>query len=208
MMLQGLVILHGEGGQKIVKNVRTQVFFIWGSQFLLEDFYSTVDRDFQSSKWLVFNFIVSPNINNLLYDFCTFRFLYFSLDGRFYFKYKKKRKFIIISLSFLFFYGQVSGLSNVLEELQPASKVPRHPNITSEVKDDNSEQLKLSEAQSRRRKRVTFENLVSVHCQSSQAKNETKKEKAVLDGMWATLVTKSSKEDLNKYFENSSHLFE
>ena len=50
---------------------------------------------------------------------------------------------------------------------------------------------------------MTFENLVSVHCQSSQAKNETKKEKAVLDGMWATLVTKSSKEDLNKYFENS-----
>ena len=91
----------------------------------------------------------------------------------------------------------------LIEELQPASKVPRHPNITSEVKDDNSEQLKLSEAQSRRRKRVTFENLVSVHCQSSQAKNETKKEKAVLDGMWATLVTKSSKEDLNKYFENS-----
>lgn len=50
---------------------------------------------------------------------------------------------------------------------------------------------------------MTFENFVSVHCQSSQAKNETKKEKAVLDGMWATLVTKSSKEDLNKYFENS-----
>ena len=37
----------------------------------------------------------------------------------------------------------------LIEELQPASKVPRHPNITSEVKDDNSEQLKLSEAQSR-----------------------------------------------------------
>ena len=55
---------------------------------------------------------------------------------------------------------------------------------------------------------MTFENLVSVHCQSSQAKNETKKEKAVLDCMWATLVTKSSKEDLNKYFENSSHLYE
>lgn len=50
---------------------------------------------------------------------------------------------------------------------------------------------------------MTFENLVSVHCQSSQAKNETKKKKVVLDGMWATLVTKSSKEDLNKYFENS-----
>ena len=47
---------------------------------------------------------------------------------------------------------------------------------------------------------MTFENLVSVHCQSFQAKNETKKEKAVVDGMWATLVTKSSKEDLNKYF--------
>ena len=96
----------------------------------------------------------------------------------------------------------------LLEELQPASKVPRHPNITSEVKDDNSEQLKLSEAQSRRKKRMTFWNLVSVHCQSSQQKKETKKEKAVLDGMWATLVTKSSKEDLNKYFENLSHLYE
>ena len=39
----------------------------------------------------------------------------------------------------------------LLEELQPAFKVPRHPNITSEVKDDNSEQLKLSEAQSRQK---------------------------------------------------------
>ena len=58
----------------------------------------------------------------------------------------------------------------------------RHPNITSEVKDDNSEQLKLSEAQSRL----------------------NKKEKPVLDGMWDTLVTKSRKEDLNKYFENSA----
>ena len=31
----------------------------------------------------------------------------------------------------------------------------------------------------------------------------TKHEKPVFDGMWDTLVTKSSKEDLNKYFENS-----
>ena len=53
---------------------------------------------------------------------------------------------------------------------------------------------------------MAFENLVSVHCQSSQAESETKKKKAVLDGMWATLVTKSSK-DLNKYFENC-HLYE
>ena len=91
-----------------------------------------------------------------------------------------------------------------MAEVQPASKISRLPNITSEVKDDNSEQLKLSEAQNRRRKRMTCENLVSVHCQSSQAKNETRKqEKAVLDGMWVALVTKSSKEDLNKYFENS-----
>ena len=44
---------------------------------------------------------------------------------------------------------------------------------------------------------------MSVHCQSTQAKNEKKQEKAVLDGMWVALVTKSSKEDLNKYFENS-----
>ena len=103
MMLQGLVILYGEGGRKIVKIVRTQVFFTWGPQFLLEYFYSTADRDFQSSKWLVFNFIISPNINNLLYDFCTFRFMYFSWDGRFYLKYKKKEifnhalKFLILS---------------------------------------------------------------------------------------------------------------
>jgi len=44
---------------------------------------------------------------------------------------------------------------------------------------------------------------VSVHCQSTQVKNEKKKEKAVLDGMWVALVSKSSREDLSKYFENS-----
>ena len=44
---------------------------------------------------------------------------------------------------------------------------------------------------------------MSVHCQSTQAKNDKKQEKAVLDGMWVTLVTKTSKEDLSKYFENS-----
>ena len=44
---------------------------------------------------------------------------------------------------------------------------------------------------------------MSVHCQSTQAKNDKKQEKAVLDGMWIALVTKSSKEDLSKYFENS-----
>lgn len=50
---------------------------------------------------------------------------------------------------------------------------------------------------------MTCENLVSVHCQSSQTKNEKKQEEAVLDGMWVALVTKSSKEDLDNYFENS-----
>jgi len=44
---------------------------------------------------------------------------------------------------------------------------------------------------------------LSVHCQSTQAKNEKKKEKAALDGMWVALFSKSSKEDLSKYFENS-----
>ena len=77
------------GAKNCKKNVGTKVSFIWGPWFLLEYCYSTVDRDFQSSKWLVFNFIVSPNINNLLYDFCTFRFMYFSWDGRLYLKYKK-----------------------------------------------------------------------------------------------------------------------
>ena len=50
---------------------------------------------------------------------------------------------------------------------------------------------------------MTSENMVSLHCHSTQANNEKKKEKAVMDGIWVTLVTKANKEDLKKYFENS-----
>ena len=50
---------------------------------------------------------------------------------------------------------------------------------------------------------MTCENMVSLHCHSTQANNEKKKEKAVMDGIWVTLVTKANKEDLKKYFENS-----
>lgn len=44
---------------------------------------------------------------------------------------------------------------------------------------------------------------MQVHCSDSSAKNKGTNTKAVQDGMWATLVTKSSKDDLIKYVKNS-----
>ena len=52
---------------------------------------------------------------------------------------------------------------------------------------------------------MTYANLLPVHCQSTHAKNEKKSEKAVLDGMWVSVIIQSSKEDLKKYFENSKN---
>ena len=50
---------------------------------------------------------------------------------------------------------------------------------------------------------MTSERLVAIHCQSAPKKDQRKNEKAVVDGMWVSVVTIASKEDLTKYIETS-----
>lgn len=81
------------------------------------------------------------------------------------------------------------------------SKKPRLPATTSELDVLSSEKLKLSRAQTIRRRRKTLEVLRPVHCGTKKVLNQP--DKPVMDGMWTTLINAAPKQCMKEYISKS-----
>ena len=88
------------------------------------------------------------------------------------------------------------------EEVTVRSKKQRLPATTSELDVLSSEKLKLSRAQTmRRRRRKTLEALRAVHCGTQKILNQP--DKLVMDGMWTTLINTAPKQRMKEYISKS-----
>lgn len=81
------------------------------------------------------------------------------------------------------------------------SKKPRLPATTSELDVLSSEKLKLSRAQTIRRRRKTLEVLRPVHCSTKKVLNQP--DKPVMDGMWTKLINTAPKQCMKEYISKS-----